>query len=123
MKYVLWLNPNEIPGAAKAKATMSPTVRNQVYHAHITGFKQIGLPNNPLNPDDPNNPQVDPKDPTKPMDPTNPDYNPDIPGNENPINPIKPEDPLQTDDTYLSVQITVVPWGIHSYEINLGNDY
>jgi hypothetical protein len=101
MKYVLWLNPDKIPGdAAGDKATMSPTVRNQVYHAHITGFKQIGLPNNPLNPDDPNS---------------------NFPGN--PINPIKPEDPLQTEDTYLSVQITVAPWGIHSYEIELGNDY
>lgn len=124
MKYVLWLNPDKVPGAAAGeKATMSPTVRNQVYHAHITGFKQIGLPNNPLNPTDPNNPQVDPKDPTKPMDPTDPGYDPNNPGNENPINPIKPEDPLQTEDTYLSVQITVRPWGIHSYEINLGNDY
>jgi hypothetical protein len=100
MKYVLWLNPDKIPGETGDKATMSPTVRNQVYHAHIKGFKQIGLPNNPLNPDDPNS---------------------NFP--ENPINPIKPEDPLQTDDTYLSVEITVVPWGIHSYEIELGNDY
>ena len=108
MKYVLWLNPNKIPGATADKATMSPTVRNQVYHAHITGFKQIGLPNNPLNPTDPMNP--DPSNPT-------------APGNKNPINPIKPEDPLQTEDTYLSVQITVLPWGIHSYEIELGNDY
>lgn len=100
MKYVLWLNPNEIPGAeADEKATMSPTVRNQVYHAHIKGFKQIGLPNNPLNPNEP-----------------------DVFG-DNPINPIKPTDPLQTEDTYLSVQITVLPWGIHSYEINLGNYY
>ncbi len=98
MKYVLWLNPDKVPGATADKATMSPTVRNQVYHAHITGFKQIGLPNNPLNPDDPNI-------------------------EDNPINPIKPEDPLQTEDTYLSVQITVLPWGIHSYEIELGNDY
>ena len=131
MKYVLWLNPDKVPGATTEKATMSPTVRNQVYHAHITGFKQIGLPNNPLNPDDPNNPQVkdptdpgyDPADPTKPKDPTDPGYNPDIPGNENPINPIKPTDPLQTEDTYLSVEIKVLPWGIHSYGINLGNDY
>ncbi len=123
MKYVLWLNPNNIPGATAVKATMSPTVRNQVYHAHIKGFKQIGLPNNPLNPTDPNNPQVDPGDPTKPMDPAHPDYNPNIPGNKNPTNPIKPEDPLQTEDTYLSVEIKVLPWGIHSYEIELGNDY
>lgn len=98
MKYVLWLNPNVIPGTAGKKASMSPTVRNQVYHAHITGFKQIGLPNNPLNPDDPNDPL-------------------------NPKNPIDPSDPLETNDTYLSVEITVLPWGIHSYEIDLGNDY
>ena len=100
MKYVLWLNPDKVPGAAAGeKATMSPTVRNQVYHAHINSFKQIGLPNNPLNPNEP-----------------------DVFG-DNPINPIKPTDPLQTEDTYLSVQITVVPWGIHSYQIDLGNDY
>jgi hypothetical protein len=54
----------------------------------------------------------------------NPDpSNPTAPGNKNPINPIKPEDPLQTEDTYLSVEIKVLPWGIHSYEIELGNDY
>lgn len=131
MKYVLWLNPNKIPGATADKATMSPTVRNQVYHAHIKGFKQIGLPNNPLNPTDPNNPQpkepgdsgYDPTDPWKPKDSTDSGYDPNNPGNENPINPIKPEDPLQTEDTYLSVEIKVLPWGIHSYEINLGNDY
>lgn len=108
MKYVLWLNPDKVPGETGDKATMSPTVRNQVYHAHIKGFKQIGLPNNPLNPTDPMNPD--------PLNTT-------APGNENPINPIKPEDPLQTEDTYLSVEIKVLPWGIHSYEIELGNDY
>ena len=99
MKYVLWLNPDNIPGLTGDKATMSPTVRNQVYHAHINSFKKIGLPNNPLNPNEPNE------------------------FGDNPINPIKPTDPLQTQDTYLSVQITVLPWGIHSYEIDLGNDY
>ena len=98
-KYVLWLNPDKVPGAvADEKATMSPTVRNQVYHAHIKGFKSIGVPNNPLNPKDPN-----------------------IEGN--PINPIDPTHPLENNDTYLSVEITVLPWGIHSYEIDLGNDY
>ncbi len=132
MKYVLWLNPDKIPGAAAGeKATMSPTVRNQVYHAHIKGFKSIGVPNNPLNPKDPNNPQpkdpkdpgYDPADPWKPKDPTDPDYDPNNPGNENPKNPIDPEDPLETEDTYLSVEITVLKWGVHSYEIDLGNDY
>lgn len=94
MKYILWLNPNESYGGDK-KITKSPTVRNQIYHAHITAFKEIGLPNNPLNP-------KDPKDPESPID---------------------PDDPLQTEDIYMSVSITVLKWGIHSYEVNLGNDY
>lgn len=100
MKYVLWLNPNKVPGVLPAeKTTESPTVRNQVYHAYITGFKEIGVPNNPLNPNDPT---TDP---------------------ENPSNPIKPEDPLQSDKTYLSVKISVLDWGVHSYQINVGNNY
>ena len=93
MKYVLWLNPDK-PYNGTEKITMSPTVRNQVYHAHITGFKEIGVPNNPLNPEDPEYP-------------------------DNPDNPIDPEDPLQTEDTYMSVSITVLPWAIHSYNVNL----
>ena len=98
-KYIVWLNPDVIPGTGGTKkASQSPTLRNQVYHAHINKFMQIGLPNNPLNPDDPNDPL-------------------------NPKNPIDPTDSLETKDTYLSVQITVLPWGIHSYEIDLGNDY
>ena len=112
MVYVMWLNPNNIPGSA-IKATESPVVRNQVYHAHITGFKEIGVPYNPLNPEDPNIPTVpiDPTDPTKPVDPTEP------------VNPIDPTDPLQNEDTYLSVEIEVLKWGVHSYESDLGNDY
>lgn len=102
MKYVLWLNPNYIPGVVEAgtdyKTSESPTVRNQVYHARIAGFSAIGLPNNPLDPNDPN-------------DPNNPD------------NPIKPDDNLETDKTYLSVQVTVLDWGVHSYEVTPGQDY
>ena len=98
-KYVLWLNPDKIPGTdGLLKTEASPTVRNQVYHAHISGFKSIGVPNNPLNPKDPN-----------------------IDGN--PINPIDPTHPLENNDTYLSVEIKVVPWGVSSYELSLGQDY
>ena len=110
MVYVMWLNPNNIPGSG-IKATKSPVVRNQVYHAHIKRFKEIGVPYNPLNPTDPSKPEVDPKDPTKPVDPTEP------------VNPIDPIDPLQNEDTYLSVEISVLDWGVHSYESELGNDY
>ena len=100
-KYVTWLNPDAIPGVDESPnvlASKSPTVRNQVYHVHVTGFKGIGVPNNPLNPDDP-----------------------DVPGN--PKNPIDPNDPLENEDTYMSVQITVLNYTIHSYDIELGIDY
>lgn len=80
MKYVIWLNPNG--GYGDEKVTESPTVRNQVYHAHINGFKEIGVPHNPLNPEDPDNP-------------------------DNPDNPIDPNDDPETEKTYLSVSINV----------------
>ncbi len=96
MKYILWLNPNK-PYGGTEKITMSPTVRNQVYHAHISAFKAIGVPNNPLDPNDPDNP-------------------------DNPDNPIDPDDPLQTEDTYMSVSITVLPWTIHSYSVELNDN-
>ncbi len=81
--YYLWLNPDK-PYGGTEKISKSPTVRNQVYHAHINGFKEIGVAN---------------KD------------------------EIDPDDPPQTDKTYLSVQMSVLPWTIHSYTVDLGNDY
>ena len=102
MVYVLWLNPdNEDVGD---KIEESPVVRNQVYHAHITGFKKIGVSYNPLNPDDP----------SKPTDPTHP---------TEPINPIEPEDKLTAEDNYLSVKVKLLPWEVKSYGSDLGQDY
>ncbi|MBR8712366.1 Mfa1 family fimbria major subunit [Porphyromonas levii] len=83
MYYYIWLNPNK-PYSGTDKITMSPTVRNQVYHAHITGFKELGLS-------------------TK--------------------EEIKPDENLETDKTYLSVKLNVLPWTIHSYEVDLSNRY
>lgn len=119
-KYIVWLNPDVVPGTGSTKkASQSPTVRNQVYHVHITGFKKIGVPNNPLNPGIP-------EDPTKPVGPDNP-INPKYPADPNdpadPLNPIDPTHPLETEDTYLSVEITVLPYTVHSYEVDLGTDY
>lgn len=99
MKYVLWLNPDQVPGTEGNKTKTSPTLRNQVYHVHITGFKEIGLPYNPLNPDE------------------------EKPSEKDPGNPIDPTDPLEMDKTYLSVEINVLDWGLNSYELNVGNDY
>lgn len=95
MKYVLWLNPNALESTpADPNPKVSPTVRNQVYHAHIDAFLRMGLPNNPLNPADKDNAL-------------------------NPDNPIKVEDPLKTDFTYLSVSVKVLPWTIHTYKYSL----
>lgn len=122
-KYILWLNPDVVPGTGgTTKASMSPTVRNQVYNVYISGFKTIGIPNNPLNPGSPTDPTkpVGPENPIVPNNPLNP-ADPNDPNN--PDNPIKPTDPLETQDTYLSVTITVLPYTVHSYGISIGNDY
>lgn len=97
MKYILWLNPNDLVSTpTDPNPKVSPTVRNQVYHAHIDAFLRMGLPNNPLNPADPND-------------------------EDNPDNPISPYDPLKSDYTYLSVSVKVLPWTIHSYQISLSD--
>lgn len=108
MKYVIWLNPNSLVSTATdPNPKVSPTVNNQVYHAHISGFLRMGLPNNPLNPGGtPGNPN-DPNNPADPNDPNNPD------------NPLNPNDPLKSDYTYLSVSVKVLPWTMHSYTISL----
>ena len=43
MYYYIWLNPNVAYNDTTKKISMSPTVRNQVYHAHITGFGEMGV--------------------------------------------------------------------------------
>lgn len=112
MKYVIWLNPDKAYNGTD-KITKSPTVRNQIYHAHISAFKGMGVPNNPINPG--KNP--DPNSANPPVDPNNPNPDP-----QNPNNPIKPEDPLQVKDTHLSVEIEVLDWTIHSYEVAIDSN-
>jgi hypothetical protein len=100
--YYAWVNPDELPNWYN-----SPVVRNNIYHIHITGFKNLGTNWNPLYPEDP-------EDET----PTNPDPKPNDP--DEPENPIDPKDPLTTPVTYMSVDVAVLPWKIHSYSIDLG---
>lgn len=102
--YFAWLNPDNV-----AEPINSPVLRNHIYHVHIKGFKSIGTNWNPLVPGD------DPKTPDD--DDNNPDPKPDDP--DEPENPIKPDDPLTTPETWMSVDITVLPWTVHSYEIDL----
>ena len=87
--YVAWLNPDN-----PAEPVVSPVLRNNIYHVNIKSFKNIGYTGNPLNPG--------PEDPKDPNDPT-----PD------------PTEPLYPVDTHMAVEITVVKWGVHSYDVEL----
>lgn len=103
--YYAWVNPDKVPGWLN-----SPVLRNNIYHIHITGFKNIGVNWNPLVPND------DPNTPTD--DIYNPDPKPENP--DEPNNPIDPEDPLTIPETWMSVDMTVLPWNVHSYQVDLG---
>lgn len=109
--YYAWVNPDVIPDWYN-----SPVLRNNIYHIHITGFKTIGTNWNPLYPEDPEHPNGPGNTPL------NPDPKPTPgPGEPNePVNPIDPTDPLTTPETWMSVDITVMPWQVHSYGIDLG---
>lgn len=90
-----WLNPDDI-----TKPLNSPVVRNNIYHINILSFKKIGLNWNPLDPG-PDNPDPKPGDP------------------DEPTSPIDPTDPLTPEETYMNVEVTVLNWTVHSYDIDL----
>ena len=119
--YYAWLNPDQIPNWYN-----SPVLRNNIYHIHITGFKNLGTNWNPLYPEDPKDPNYDPEDPNNPDPKPTPEpvIDPDDPDNpidpEEPDNPIDPEDPLTTSETWMSVDVTILPWKVHSYGVDLG---
>ena len=103
--YYAFVNPDRAPGTLDA-----PVFRNNIYHINIKGFKTIGTNWNPLYPEDPDNPAV-------PGTPDNPDPRPDDdPVNPNPFNP---EDPNTPKETWMSVEMSVLAWTVHSYDIEL----
>jgi hypothetical protein len=95
--YYVWLNPDVITHPLN-----SPVIRNNIYHININSFKTIGFNWNPL----------------VPTGATNPDPKPTIGGIE-PNSPILPVDPLSLDETYMSVDITVLSWSVHSFGVDL----
>lgn len=116
--YYAWVNPDNVTTTTWYN---SPVVRNNVYHIHITGFKNLGTNWNPLFPEDPDNPKgpADPTDPSK-NTPLNPDPKPSVPGYNEPENPIDPTDPITTPETWMSVDVKVLPWTLHSYSVAPG---
>lgn len=89
MYYFAWINPDVIDNL---KWNNSPVVRNNIYHINISGFKNVGLYKNPYDPTDPN------------PDPDDPD-------------PKDPDDPLYDKETYMVTEVTVINWGMHSYDV------
>ena len=114
--YYAWANPDEIPAWYN-----SPVLRNNIYHIHITGFRTIGTNWNPLFPEDPDTVSPLNPDPKPKVTVPNPDdpSGPEIPVKE-PENPIDPNDPLTTPETWMSVDVKVLPWKVHSYGVDLG---
>jgi Pg-II fimbriae c len=116
--YFAWINPDNL---VTNKVVNSPVSRNNIYHVQIKGITKVGANWNPLVPTlDPHNPKIaDPNDPDNPINnnPINPDPRP----NNNPYEPteppINPQDPLSIKETWMSVNVNILPWAVHSYEI------
>lgn len=100
--YHVFVNPDDVP-----KTLDAPAYRNNIYHIGVTGFKTLGLNWNPLYPEDPDSENTNNPDP-KPKGEPEPPY---VPGDFN-----------TPKETYLSVEINVIPWNVHSYEIQLSLD-
>ena len=107
--YYAFVNP-DVPG----KTINAPAYRNNIYHISVKGFKTIGLTWNPLFPEDPDNPGTIGDDPT-PGTSKNPDPKPA----DDPVPPITPGETNTPKETYMAVDITVIPWNVHTYEIEL----
>lgn len=100
--YWAWLNPD-------TNNINSPVIRNNIYNIHITGINNLGGNWNPLVPNDPDNPN----------NPVNPNPKPGDNPNEPDTPPVDPNDPLTLDKTWMSTNVTVLPWQVHSREIEL----
>ena len=121
--YYVWIHPDNL-----AKPLNSPVDRNNIYHIQIASISKYGANWNPFVPYPKETPELDPKtgkpkDPTKgnktPNNPNNPDDRP----NDNPFEPVNPPvNPFQNltpKETWMSVNVTILPWQVHSYQVNL----
>jgi len=120
--YYVWIHPDNL-----AKPLNSPVDRNNIYHIQIASISKYGANWNPFVPYPKNTPELDPKT-GKPKDnpggqtPNNPN-NPDDRPNDNPFEPVNPPvnpfENLTPKETWMSVNVTILPWQVHSYQVNL----
>ena len=130
--YFVWVNPDHTSGKEWIN---SPAIRNNIYHIQISGIANYVYNWNPLipNPNDPVDPTkpVSPENPRDPNNPNNPDPQPSVPDpddpnkhipdpNEPPTD-ITPKDPLSLKEAWMSVDVTILPWQVHTFKTVLGN--
>ena len=131
--YFVWVNPDHTSGKEWIN---SPAIRNNIYHIQISGIAnyvynwnplipnpndpidptQPVSPENPRDPNNPNNPDPQPSVPTDPTDPTKPNK----PDPNEPPTDITPKDPLSLKEAWMSVDVTILPWQVHTFETILG---
>ena len=130
--YFVWVNPDH---TSATEWINSPAIRNNIYHIQISGIANyvynwnplIPNPNDPIdptkpvspeNPRDPNNPNNPDPQPSVPTDPTDP-TKPNKPDPNEPPTPIKPDDPLSLKEAWMSVDVTILPWQVHTAKVIL----
>lgn len=130
--YFVWVNPDNTNATQWIN---SPAIRNNIYHIQIAGIANyvynwnplIPNPNDPIdptkpvspeNPRDPNNPNNPDPQPSVPTDPTDP-TKPNKPDPNEPPTPIKPDDPLSLKEAWMSVDVTILPWQVHTAKVIL----
>ena len=118
--YYVWIHPDNL-----AKPLNSPVDRNNIYHIQIASISKYGANWNPFVPYPKGTPELDPKTgkpKTGGQTPNNPN-NPDDRPNDNPFEPVAPPvnpfQPLTPKETWMSVNVTILPWQVHSYQVNL----
>ena len=130
--YFVWVNPDHTSGKEWIN---SPAIRNYIYHIQISGIANYVYNWNPLipNPNDPVDPTkpVSPENPRDPNNPNNPDPQPsvpdpnhpgkNIPDPKEPPTDITPKDPLSLKEAWMSVDVTILPWQVHTAKVILGN--
>lgn len=95
MVYYAWVNPSTNNNRTWYS---SPVLRNNIYHMHITGFSKMGLSGIPFvkRPDDPRFTYLHNIDPDEKVPST--------------------DEHLPIQNPYMTVKVTNVGWGIHSYK-------
>lgn len=121
--YFVWVHPDKLAGTLN-----SPVDRNNIYHVQLKGVASWGANWNPLVPYPTDTPKIDPKTgkitegPDKGKFPKNPN-NPDDRPNDNHLEPknppVNPFENLTPTETWMSADVVIAPWAVHSYEVVL----